>query len=272
MNRSRLFAAAVLFAALAAPALAQEAPAPLPGEARGAGRGGWAGRMGQGITGTVTEAVTDHFTVKTDSGAVYTVHFSVNTRILKQSIERRAQGQGGPDRGHDRSQDRGPARSQGGEGRGPGVPQEIKAAEIKVGDTILAAGETDEASKSVDAVVVLLLDPERAKQLRELEASYGKTWLAGRVTAIQEAKVTIEGMQDKAAHAFVADENTAFRKRREPITLADIQVGDMVRVEGAVKDGVFVATSVAVMGMPPGGTPVLGREAVPSPAPAPQPK
>ena len=49
-----------------------------------------------------------------------------------------------------------------------------------------------------------------------------------------------------------------FRKRRDPITLADIQVGDMVRAEGAVKDGTFVATSVAVMGPPMNGAPGAG--------------
>jgi hypothetical protein len=32
-----------------------------------------------------------------------------------------------------------------------------------------------------------------------------------------------------------------------------VQVGDMVRVEGAVKDGSFLATNVAVMGPPPNG-------------------
>ena len=44
---------------------------------------------------------------------------------------------------------------------------------------------------------------------------------------------------------------TQFRRRREPITLADIQVGDTVRVEGAVKGGTFTATTVGDMGAPP---------------------
>jgi hypothetical protein len=73
----------------------------------------------------------------------------------------------------------------------------------------------------------------------------------GRVTAINDVKVTLQGGPDNAAHTFVADENTTFRKRRDPITLADIQVGDMVRAEGSVRSGAFLATSVAVMGPPP---------------------
>jgi len=40
----------------------------------------------------------------------------------------------------------------------------------------------------VGAVVVLQLDPERAKQIREMEANFGKTWLMGKVTAINETK------------------------------------------------------------------------------------
>ena len=50
----------------------------------------------------------------------------------------------------------------------------------------------------------------------------------GKVTAIDGVKVTLMGSIDNAAHSFVADENTTFRKRRDPVTLADIQVGDNV--------------------------------------------
>jgi hypothetical protein len=234
----RLLPAIVFGLALALAASAQDA-------SQSGGRGGWGGgmAMGGGITGIVTEAAAGHYTIKTDAGDTYTIHFSVNTRIVKQSIQRRGEGGGNP-------------------------PQMLKPADIKVGDAIGVMGEVDAAAKSVGAVVIAQLDPERAMQLRELRASYGKTWLQGRVTAINETKVTLFGMVDKATHAFVADENTTFRKRREPITLADIQVGDMVRVEGAVKDGSFIAASVAVMGMPPGGTPTVPRDA----APAPQPK
>jgi hypothetical protein len=208
------------------------------------GRGGWGGGMGMGggITGTVIEVAADHYTIKTDAGDTYMIHFSVNTRIVKQTIQRRGEGGGNP-------------------------PQTLKPADIRVGDAVGVMGEVDAAAKSVGAVVIALLDPERARQMRELRANFGKTWLQGRVTAINETKVTLQSSVDNAAHVFVADENTTFRKRREPITLADVQAGDVVRVEGAVKDGTFVAAAVVVMGMPPGGTPVVPREAT-----APQPR
>ena len=235
---------------------------------RSGGRGMGAGfGAGRGTVGTVTEVAADHYTIKTEMGETYTVHFSVNTRILKQ-----APGSGGQRRGagsaqgvgQNSGQNSGHGTGQGaGQGSGSGAgsdegamrtpPQPIKATDIKVGDVITAGGEVDANAKSVGAVFVMLIDPERAKEMRAMEANFGKTWLAGRVTAINEAKVTLDAGLDHATHIFVADENTTFRKRRDPITLPDVQVGDMVRVEGAVKDGAFLATSVAVMGAPPDG-------------------
>jgi hypothetical protein len=83
------------------------------------------------------------------------------------------------------------------------------------------------------------------------------------VTAVDGVKVTVQGGPDNASHTFVADESTTFRKRRDPITLADIQVGDMIRVEGGVKDGGFVASAVMATGAPQGGGPGGPRSAQP---------
>jgi hypothetical protein len=179
--------------------------------------------------GTVTEVAADHYSVKTDQGEIYTVHFSVNTRIVKQMVQRRGPGEGGP-------------------GMGGNPPQMIKASDIKVGDAIAAMGEVDAASKSVGAVMIAQIDPERAKQMREMQANFGKTWLQGKVTAIDGVTVTLKSNIDNASHVFVADENTTFRQRRDPITLADVHVGDSVRVEGAIKAGTFAAATVNDLG------------------------
>jgi len=257
----RLLSAIVFVLVLTVSASAQDAnstpPAgqsPSQGSGGGRGpRGPWGGGPGmgggRGLTGTVTEAAADHYTIKTDAGERYTVHFSVNTRIIKQMVQRRPRGEN--------------------DGAPANPPQTLKPSDIKVGDVVVAMGEVDATAKSVGAVMVLQVDPERARQMREMQANYGKTWLMGKVTAINETKVTLQGTVDNAAHALVADENTTFRKHREPITLADVQVGDMVRAEGAVKDGAFVATSVSVMGMPAGGETTVPRGAAPA---APQPR
>jgi preprotein translocase subunit YajC len=213
----------------------QDSSQPAQGRGQRGGRGAWGGggMMGRGVMGTVTEVASDHFTVKTEAGDLYTIHYSVNTRILK----------GAPGGGQ--------RRGQGDDNQPPAKPPEpIRATDIKVGDAIGASGEIDATAKSVGAVVIFQIDPERAKQMREMQANYGKTWIMGKVTAINETKVTLQGGPDNATHTFLADENTTFRKRRDPITLGDIQIGDMVRAEGAVKSGAFLATTVAVMGAP----------------------
>jgi hypothetical protein len=213
---------------------------------------------GRGIMGAVTEAAADHFIVKTEDGQTYTVNYSANTHFMKRPAG--ARGSGGGMR-------RGGGQGQGG-GFGQGTPPEtIKATDIKVGDAVGAMGEMDQSAKSIGAVAIVLLDPETAKQMAEMRANYGKTWIQGKVTAIDGVKVTLMGAIDNAAHSFVADENTTFRKRREPVTLADIQVGDMVRAEGAIKEGVFTAATVSVMAMPPGGMQGGMRNSPPPPPP-----
>jgi len=196
-------------------------------------RGPWGEGLipGRGLLGTVTAITPEHFTVRNENGEIYTVYYSVNTRIMKSN--------GGSFR-----------RGQDGEFEPPtDPPTPIKATDIKVGDAIGATGEMDVRAKSVGAIVIMQIGPERARQMREMQANFGKTWLMGKVTAINEAKVTLQG-PDNVMHSFVADENTSFRKRREPITLADIQIGDMVRTEGSIRNGAFLATSVAVMVAP----------------------
>ena len=207
--------------------LSQTPPAPSDQRGQWGGRGMMGGMMGRGVMGTVTEVAPDHFTIKIESGDLYTIHYSVNTRTMKA-----------PPR---------PAKDQQGSGSYVGLPITIKPTDIKIGDAIGASGEVDAAHKSVGAVVIFQIDPDTARRMREMQANYGKTWLMGRVTAINEAQITIEGGPDNATHTFSADENTTFRKRRDPITLADIQPGDMLRAEGALKNNAFVATTVSVM-------------------------
>ena len=232
---------------------------------RGGGFGGGMGMMGGGLSGTVTEVAGDHYTIKTEAGEVYTVRYSANTRIMKQGVgqgqreqNRGGEGQGSAGAGSDASQGMGALR------RNP--PQEIKASDVKTGDVIGVMSDPNEpvTNKTVGAVAVVVMDPQVVQQMHAMEANYGKTWLMGKVTAIDGTKITLDGAVDHTAHAVVADENTTFRKRRDPVTLADIQVGDTIRADGSVKDGVFVATTVNVGGQMGGGQgPAVPRSAPP---------
>jgi len=264
-----------------------------PGSGQRPGGGGFGGGMmerGNAVSGTVTEAAADHYTIKTESGDSYTVRLSENTRIIKQTTGMRGpgEGQGGRQR-EGQPQGQGPGQNQGpGAGQGPeqapaqgpgqgsaqgrqgqergGFGQPLKASDIKVGDSLSVRGDVDDKTKTIGAQFVLQLDPQRAAEQRQQQADFGKTWLAGKVTAIDGVKVTLTGSADNAPHTFVADENTTFRRRREPVTMADIQSGDMVRVEGALKDGVFTATTVTLMAMPQ-TTPTLPSGAGPQSGP-----
>ena len=249
------------------------------GQRGGRGMGGGGGMMGRGLIGTVTAIAADHFTIKTEMGDVYTVRFGANTRITKQPAGARGPGEGGGGGGQGRGgggQGRGGGGGRGGYGGGGNPQLEIKATDIKVGDAIAAAGDIDATQKSVGAMRVVLLDPETAKRMQEMVANFGKTWLQGKVTAINGTTITLTGALDSAPHTVVADENTQFRRRRDPITLADIQVGDTVRAEGAVKDGVFTATALndgAMAGAPPPNSPSGPPAGAPSghpPGPPPQ--
>lgn len=226
--------------------------------------------MGGGLMGTVTAIAADQYTIKTDTGAEYAVHFSNDTRIFKMPPSARREG--GQDTGAGQGNGGGGQGGWQGRSMGGNPPQQLKPTDIKVGDVIQVRGQVDEAAKSVPAMAIVQLDPDRVAQIREMNANFGKTWLMGKVTAVDGVTVTLTGSLDNAPHSFVADENTTFRQRRDPITLADIHVGDVLRADGAVKDGVFTATMVNSMGAPPapGTVPRLPPPPSPPAQPAPQ--
>ena len=169
---------------------------------------------GNGIRGTVTAAASSSFTIRTDEGDNYQVLYSPNTRLMKDR-------------------------------------QPIEAADVHVGDMLMAGGIVDATAKTVGAVFIVDID---AKDVRDARAAFGKTWLVGKVTAIHELKITIERAGDKQAQIVAVDENTSFRKRREDVTLADVKVGDVISAEGALHADTFLATDLRIMN-PEGGHP-----------------
>jgi hypothetical protein len=165
---------------------------------------------GNGVRGTVTAAGASSFTIRTDEGDTYQVLYSPNTRMVKDR-------------------------------------QPIAAADVHVGDMLMAGGLVDAKAKTVGAVIIVDIDANEVRKARE---AFGKTWVVGKVTAIHELKITIERAGDKQAQIVAVDENTSFRKRREDVTLADVKVGDMISAEGALRANTFLATTLRVM--PPG--------------------
>jgi hypothetical protein len=206
------------------------------------GDGAPAVAMGSGrmVRGTVTAAAADHLTVKTETGAVYEVVVTPNSQVRK---------------GRD----------------------QMKLADVHVGDAVGAMGEIDPAKKTVHALMVQVVDTEAVKKARE---AMGKTFIAGTVTAIDDLKITVKRTDD-VVQVIAVDEDTSFRKgargmqmalqadgmgagmsgargqrggaapaatpdTAESLTLADIKVGSVVAGPGTIKGGVFVPATLSI--------------------------
>ena len=186
----------------------------------GGGRegGGMGMGRGQGVRGTVTAIAGNQVTIKTDEGDTYKVTTGSNTRIIKSR-------------------------------------QAAALTDIHVGDMLIAGGEVDAQAKTVGAAMVMVVD---AEQVRKMQAEMGKTWIAGKVSAIEDTKITVV-RPDGVTQTIAVDENTSFHKRRDSITMADIKIGDPINARGALKEGVFVAAQLNVGGMGGGmGRPMGG--------------
>jgi hypothetical protein len=212
---------------------AQDAQQSAPGQRERGQRGQFAGM--QRVNGEVTAVNGSTLTIKNEDGVIYQVTVTDNTRIMK--------------------------------GRG----ETVKAADLKVGDGLVAMGNLDAPNKTLHAAMVMATD---AATLKALKDNLGKTYITGKVTAIDvdNAKLTIE-RPDKVSQTIGFDETTSFKRGRgmvgaglfepgagrpattpapaaanadESITLADIKVGDTVNGQGSVKNGVFVPAQLMV--------------------------
>jgi hypothetical protein len=164
-------------------------------------------RQGDGIRGVVTAAQGASFLVRTDEGDTYKIFYGPNTRVIKDR-------------------------------------QPVEAGEIRIGDMLLAAGQLDTKAKTLGAVFLFDVDAAEVRKARE---GFGKTWTAGKVTAIHDLKITIERAGDKQTQTIAVDENTSFRKKREDVTLAEVKVGDFISAQGALHNDLFTATILRVM-------------------------
>ena len=191
------------------------------------------------VRGTVTAVTPEMITLKGQTGEIYKVTVTPNTRVMKER-------------------------------------QVVKAGEIKAGDGVGAMGVLDAPTKTLHAVFVTVID---AEQIKKAQADLGKTYIAGEVTAIDELKLTIKradgvvqtiavdegtsfkrggrglGMMGGSGNAEGAGGSGQGQRsgrqgagsEGESITLADLKVGDSVIGRGALKGGIFVPAELRVM-------------------------
>ncbi|HKD78975.1 MAG TPA: DUF5666 domain-containing protein [Candidatus Angelobacter sp.] len=178
-------------------------------------RGGRNMPPGENVMGKVTAVSNDSLTVSPIGGGdAVTVKISDSTRVMKER-------------------------------------QAAKLEDIKTDDTIFARGKLN--ANVMDAAIVGVLNPQMVERMQQgggmmggfNPADMGKKFIAGRVTAINETKLTI-ARPDGQSQDIEVDENTSFKKGAESITLPDIKVGDFVHGRGELKDGVFVPKELIV--------------------------
>jgi len=258
---SGLAVSAILLLSACGLAPAHTAWAQDPGEQGGGGGGRGQFAGMQRVQGEVTAVAGSTLTIKGEDGTSFQVVTTDNTRVMK----------------------------------GRGVT--VKVADLKVGDGVMAAGNLDAPNKTLHAAMVFATDAAELKKMRE---NLGKTYIAGKVTAIDvdNAKMTVM-RPDGVSQTIGFDETTSFKRGRvgrgggfggggdagaantpaatgESITLADVKIGDNVAGTGSVKNGVFVPTQLTAATLGQGGrrrggegSPNGAPASPPAPAPAP---
>jgi hypothetical protein len=127
-----------------------------------------------------------------------------------------------------------------------------KAADFKVGDTVMVRGE-ENSDHSVTARVVGSRTgapggPGGPAGLggRQM-GTLGKDYVVGEVKAVDPPRLTVL-RTDNVTQTLELNEGTSLRKGRDSITMAEIQVGDHVMARGAMEKDVFVPKGMVVMG------------------------
>lgn len=222
-----------------------------------AGRGGGQFAGMQRVAGEITAVSGNTVALRSEDGSTVSIVTTENTRVMK----------------------------------GRGVT--VKVADLKPGDGVMAVGNLDAPNKTLHAAMLFATDAAQLKALRE---NLGRTYIAGRVTAVDldNARMTVE-RTDHVKQTIGFDETTSFRRGRgrgqgggmamggspegrasdgrsseggpgqppagESITLADVKAGDTVAGQGALKGGVFVPTQLLVSTPGSGRGPREGRPA-----------
>ncbi len=173
---------------------------------------------GRGVRGTVVAASGSNVTLKTEAGETWTVIATDNTRV---NVDR----------------------------------QPTKVADLKAGDEVMAMGVPDPAKHELHALAIMGFS---AAQVAKLKADLGKTYIVGKITAMDETKLSIL-RPDKVTQVISLDETTSLhRGGRLPAEYAAMGTGGGFgggggrRGEGRRTEGTPNETS--------GGNPATGND------------
>ena len=167
-------------------------PAGQMGQRGQRGQGGRGGFGGQRVQGTVTAAAADKLTVKTDTGDSYDVTVTETSRIMKAG-------------------------------------QPIKLTDVKPGDSVTAMGQVDAAKKTVQAMMVNDID---AATMAKAKENLGKTYITGRITAIDADNLKLTVMRpDNESQVIAVDDGTSFQRGNRGVA-ADVAAAGGIAMGG----------------------------------------
>lgn len=150
----------------------QPQPDAQTGAQTGAQRGGpGGGRRGGGVRGTVVTVSGGNISVKDEAGTTWTVITTDNTRIMRSQ-------------------------------------QVTPLSSVQTGDELMAMGVPDADKHELHAMMVMDVS---AADVAKARADMGKTYIVGRVTAIDDTKVTVL-RTDKVSQTITLDETTSLHK------------------------------------------------------------
>ena len=104
------------------------------------------------------------------------------------------------------------------------------------------------------------IKPAMKEKAAEKEAPVKIKHVGGEVTAVDSKAGTLSVKGKKEEVSLTTDSKTIIRSGKEKKTLADVKVGDKVRVKYTVVDGKNVAKSIAIGMMKPAEKPVKPAE------------
>jgi len=142
--------------------------------------GGPGGRRGAAARGTVASVSGSNIVVKDESGTTWTIITTENTRVMR--------------------------------GREP-----LAVSGIQAGDEVVSMGMPDADKHELHAMMVMDVP---AADVAKAKANLGKTYIVGRITAIDETKLTVL-RTDKVSQTIALDETTSLRKggRMDPAAM-----------------------------------------------------
>jgi hypothetical protein len=171
-----------------------------PGQGQGAGQGrrGGYGQMGEPVRGIVTAAAPGKVTIKTESGDSYVVTVGDTSRIMRDR-------------------------------------QPIKLSDITVGDSVTAMGQVDAGQKTVQAMMVTDID---AATVAKAEQNMGKTYITGKITAIDADNLKLTVMRsDNVTQVVAVDDGTSFERGDRGVAADVVAAGGLAGGMGGGRGG-----------------------------------